>query len=150
MKKAAQSDIVVTSFYHLREVQERLGRLGKPIKGINIEPEVTALIKIARIPFESSVGIVTTSAQFRKEIRDVLTRLELFFREIHETNRGDGKDLKRTVQNCDALLVSPTQKNRVAGYVREGTKIIEFIFTPDRTSINNLKLAILELKNYVK
>jgi GntR family transcriptional regulator len=147
MKKAIQNDIFVTSFYHLKEVQERLGHLGKPITGINIEPEVATLIKIARMPFESSVGIVTTSAQFRKEIRDVLSRLELFFREIHETSEKNGEELKRMVKNCDALLVSPSQKNRVTEYAREGTKIIEFVFTPDRTSINNLKLSILELKN---
>ncbi|KPJ89655.1 MAG: hypothetical protein AMS17_00915 [Spirochaetes bacterium DG_61] len=145
--KAAQSDIFVTSFYHLEEVQKCLGHLGKPIIGINIEPEVSTLIKIARIPYESTVGIVTTSPQFRKEIREVLKRLELNFREIHETNAHSKEAIRELVRVCDALLVSPKQKKCVTECARDGTKIIEFVFTPDRTSINNLKLAILELKN---
>lgn len=146
LKSASQSDIFVTSFYHLKEVQEHLGYLEKPIVGINIEPEVSTLIKIARIPFESIVGIVTTSPQFRKEIRDVLTKLDLNFKEIHETNSVNITAVKDIVRKCDTVLVSPKQKRMVMEYARDGARVIEFMFTPDRTSINNLKLAILELK----
>ena len=145
-QKAAHSDIFVTSFYHLNEVQGYLGHLEKPVIGINIEPEVATLIKIARIPFESKVGIVTTSSQFRKEIRDVLGKLHLNFKEIHETNSKNSETVRELVKKCDAVLVSPKQKKKVTEYAADGTTVIEFIFTPDRTSINNLKLAILELK----
>jgi len=30
---------------------------------------------------------------------------------------------------------------------RQGAEVIEFVFTPDRTSVNNLKVAFLELQN---
>ncbi|MGQ9616346.1 MAG: GntR family transcriptional regulator [Spirochaetota bacterium] len=146
LDKVAKSDIFVTSFYHLKEVQEFLGNLEKPIIGINIEPEVSTLIKIARIPFESTVGIVTTSFQFRKEIREVLEKLGLNFKEIHETNSPESDVVKKIVQKCDAVLVSPKQKKVVAEFARDSDRVIEFVFTPDRTSINNLKLALLELK----
>jgi GntR family transcriptional regulator len=146
LDRAARSDIFVTSFFHLKEVQEYLGHLEKPIIGINIEPEVSSLIKVARIPFESTVGIVTTSFQFRKEIRDVLERLGLNFKEIHETNSPKSDVVKKIVQKCDAILVSPKQKKMVTEFARDPSRVIEFVFAPDRTSINNLKLALIELK----
>jgi GntR family transcriptional regulator len=146
MDKIEKSDIIVTSFYHLGEIQEYFNSTEKPIIGINIEPEVSTLITIAKIPPSSTVGIVTTSYQFLKEVKEVLDRLELHFSELMETHSKDEAKLRQLVKRCDAVLVSPKQKRTVEQYADTGTKVIEFVFSPDRTSINNLKLAILELK----
>jgi GntR family transcriptional regulator len=146
IQKMIDCDILVTSFYHLREVQKDFEYLDKPIIGINIEPDVATLIQVARIPSDTTIGIVTTSLQFKKEIREVLKKLKIEFSRILETNSHKDDTVKRIVRQCDAVLVSPKQKNTVHGFARDGTEIIEFVFTPDRTSINNLKLALLELK----
>ena len=102
--------------------------------------------QVARIPADDTIGIVTTSLQFKKEIREVLQKLNLAFSGILETNSHNNKTVKEIVRKCDTVLVSPKQKSVVLSHARNGTKVIEFVFTPDRTSINNLKLAILELK----
>jgi len=144
--KISKSDILVTSFHHLDEVREYLVHMGKPIIGINLEPEVTTLIEIAKISPESRVGIVTTSAQFGKIIREILKGLDLNFMEILTTNSKDGETVRALVSQCDAVLVSPKRKVMVKDYTANKIKVIEFVFTPDRTSINNLKVALLELK----
>ncbi|NIQ18101.1 MAG: hypothetical protein GTN43_04810, partial [Candidatus Aenigmarchaeota archaeon] len=146
IQKVVDCDIVVTSFYHLREVQEYLGYLDMPIIGINIEPDVATLVKVARIPQDHKVGIITTSIQFAREIREVLEKLNITFSEIFETTSTNANTVKQLVRKCDAVLVSPKQKNAVKDYAMDGTGVIEFVFTPDRTSINNLKLGIIELK----
>ncbi|MBN2322320.1 MAG: GntR family transcriptional regulator [Spirochaetes bacterium] len=140
------SDIVVTSFYHLAEVQSFFDGDEKPIIGINIEPEVSTLITIAKIPITSTVGIVTSSAQFLIEIKEVLDRLKLRFEKLLETHTSNERELAGIIDRCDAVLVSPKQKRIVEELAGENTKVIEFVFIPDRTSINNLKLAIIELK----
>lgn len=140
------SDIVVTSFYHLSEVTEFFGGDDIPIIGINIEPEVSTLITIAKIPTTSTVGIVTSSAQFLREITEVLERLELRFDRLLPTHADNERELAGVIDRCDAVLVSPKQKRIVDRLAAEKTKVIEFVFIPDRTSINNLKLAVIELK----
>ncbi len=72
LEALAASDIVVTSFYHVEEVRGRLASLGKPIVGISLEPEMGTIIRIAKIPKESTVGLVTTSEDFRAIIREIL------------------------------------------------------------------------------
>jgi GntR family transcriptional regulator len=146
LAEAAASDIIVTSFYHVNEVQERLAHLGRPIVGINLEPEVGTLIRIAKIPREAAVAIVTTSEDFRSIIREVLETLDLRFARVLETTSRGEEEVRGIVGACDAVLVSPQRRPQVAGLVREGTPVIEFVFTPDRTSINNLKVALLELQ----
>jgi len=55
--------------------------------------------------------------------------------------------LARAAARCDALLVSPQRRQQASEAARPGTEVIEFVFTPDRTSVNNLKVALLELEN---
>ncbi len=140
----AGSDIVVTSFYHLDEVQQRVGSLGVPVVGINLEPETGTIIKVAKIPQDSTVGIVTTSEEFGDIIREVLDHLGLRFAGVLSTSAKSDEEVRRVVSRCDAVLVSPRREKQVGG-LAAGKAVIEFVFTPDRTSINNLKVALVEL-----
>lgn len=146
LHQLAESDIIVTSFYHLDEVRDLLAHLDKPIVGVSLEPEINTIIRIAKIPEKSTVGLVTTSEAFQRIIREVLDELHFSFHRILATHTSDHNAIRRIVQQCDAVLVSPKQRHAVQEIVGEGTEIIEFVFTPDRTSINNLKVALLELK----
>jgi GntR family transcriptional regulator len=143
----AASDIIVTSFYHVNEVRERLSGLGRPIVGISLEPEINTIIRIAKIPEEATVGIVTTSEDFRAIIREILESLGLRFGRILETTSRDEEEVRQVVGQCRALLVSPQRRQQVTEMAGGGAEVIEFVFTPDRTSVNNLKVALMELQD---
>ena len=147
MELIGESDIIVTSFYHLDEVQELLGQPEKPIVGISLVPEMSTIIRIAKIPNHRTVGIVTTSEQFRKIIREVMEELELVFDMFLETSSQERQIVQQLVDRCDVVLVSPKRRQLVEELSPPGCQAIEFVFTPDRTSINNLKVALLELND---
>ncbi len=147
LEALAASDIVVTSFYHIEEVRTRLKTLGKPVVGISLEPEMGTIIRIAKIPKDSTVGLVTASEDFRAIIREILDDLDLRFARILETTSRSDEELGKLARRCDALLVSPQRRQQASAAARPGTEVIEFVFTPDRTSVNNLKVALLELQN---
>jgi len=146
MKKIRACDLVLTSFYHVSEVTGYLGGVEKPVIGINLEPEIRTIVDIAKIPAESTVGIVTTSKKFLNIIKEVLQSLNLHFVSVLETNSQDEESIMRLVSQCSTVLVSPKQKQVVSRYAKSTTQVIEFVFTPDRTSINNIKVAIMDLK----
>ncbi len=146
MNEIKESDIIVTSFYHLNDVHKYLDSIDKPIIGINLEPEVRTIVEVAKIPEESTVGIVTTSKTFIEIIKEILRDLRINFKKIIETNASSDDTIRETVMQCGAVLVSPRRKKTVESFARKDTKIIEFVFTPDRTSINNLKVALLDIK----
>lgn len=146
MNNVRKADIIVTSFYHLDEVRKTFAYVKKPIVGINLEPEVKTLIEIAKISPDSTVGIVTSSMQCRKEITEILAKTNINFNTLLQTNSTDPHEIGTLVKRCSAVLVSPHQKEPVQKHSNPGTKVIEFVFSPDKTSINNLKVAILELK----
>ena len=145
-KKLQSCDLILTSFYHMSEVNGYVGNIGKKIIGINLEPEVRTIVELAKISPEARLGIVTTSNRFKNILKEIIAGLGLTFREVLETNTRDEEKIHRLVANCDTVLVSPRQREIVEKYVKAGTKIIEFVFSPDRTSINNIKVALLELQ----
>ena len=145
LNKVRGADIIVTSFYHLDEVRKYFAHMKKPIVGINLEPEVRTLIEIAKIDPSRTVGIVTSSLQCRKEITEILLTTNIHFSTLLQTNSSDPDEIGKLVKSCSAVLVSPHQKELVQKRAYPGTKVIEFVFSPDKTSINNLKVAILEL-----
>ncbi len=128
-------------------VQELLGQPEKPIVGISLVPEMSTIIRIAKIPNHRTVGIVTTSEQFRKIIREVMEELELVFDMFLETSSQERQIVQQLVDRCDVVLVSPKRRQLVEELSPPGCQAIEFVFTPDRTSINNLKVALLELND---
>ncbi len=140
-------DLILTSFYHLREVTEIVYGWEKPIIGINLEPEISTIIEIAKIPPESAVGIITSSSRFLQIIKEELQKLNFSFSRLLETTSQDEETVMRLAERCTTLLVSPRQKHIVERMLRPDQKVIEFIYTPDRTSINNIKAAVLELRN---
>ncbi len=146
IKEIESSDIVVTSFYHLDEVHKHLDHLDKKIIGINLEPEVSTIVEIAKIRPDSVVGIFTTSKTFMEIIKEILKDLKLHFKEVLESSSKDEGTIEQLVHKCDAVLVSPRRKKVVTSCINKDTKVIEFVFTPDRTSINNLKVTLLEVK----
>jgi hypothetical protein len=93
------------------------------------------------------VGLVTASRSFQAIVREVLKDLDLGFARILQTTSRDEGQLRRLARQCDALLVSPQRRQQARAAARPGTEVIEFVFTPDRTSVNNLKVALLELEN---
>jgi DNA-binding transcriptional regulator YhcF (GntR family) len=149
-KKLQGCDLILTSFYHMSEVNGYVGSLEKQIIGVNLEPELGTIVELAKISPESRIGIVTTTNRFKSIVKEIIESLGLRFKEVLETNTKDEEKIHRLVANCDSIVVSPTQREVVEKYVQAGTKVIEFVFAPDRTSINNIKVALLELKKNQK
>lgn len=146
-KKLQDCDFIITSFHHLNEVHNFSSKLNKKIVGISLDPEIRTIVELAKIPSDSRIGIVTISERFKQIIRKIIGDLNLNFREYLDTHTQDEEEIRSLVTKCDAVLVSPHQKSVVEKYVLPGVKIIELIFTPDRTSINNIKIALLEIHN---
>ena len=145
-EKLLKCDLILTSFYHMSEVSDFVENLEKKVIGINLEPEIATIVELAKISPDSRLGIVTTSNRFKNIVKEIIGSLGLSFKDIVETNTRDEEKIHRLVSNCDTVVVSPRQREVVEKYVNAGIKIIEFVFTPDRTSINNIKFALLELQ----
>lgn len=139
------ADLVVTSFYHLDELERVLWDSELRPVGITLKPETSTIVEIARIPEDAGIGLVAASNQFLAEIGETLHQMGVDFMRVRRTSADGGEDLARFVEGVDALIVSPSQRLEVEA-LAAGKQVVEFLFAPDDTAINNIRIALLELK----
>ena len=143
------ADLVVTSFYHLDELENLLSDGGPPIVGVNLQPEMSTIVQIARIPPTARLGLVAASKQFLAEMGDTLIKMKTDSARVTTLIDGDAETLRHLVGRVDALIVSPSRRKEIEALA--GRKpVVEFLFAPDEGSINSIRVALLELKQQRK
>jgi len=142
------ADCVVTSFFHKEELENLLPDNGPPLVGIYLQPEMPTIVKIARMPVDAKIGLIASSKQFLGEMQRALEKMEIAIDRFQTYCKRDSiEDLRHFVQSIDEFVVSPSRKEEVES-VAGGKNIVEFIFAPDKASINSIRVALLELREH--
>ena len=144
-RELRSADMVVTSFYHIDELEALLSGSSQPLVGINLQPEMSTIVRIARIAKGAVVGLVAASKQFLAEMGSTLREVEIGDERVRGFTGDDPEELEKFVDGCGALVVSPSRRSEVAELA--GRKpVVEFLFAPDDASVNNIRVALLEAK----
>jgi len=139
-------DIIVTTVFHLQEVKDTVRPLQRQVIGIALDPELETIVKIARLPRESRLGIVCSSEKFSLRMVASLKKAGLSYFDPVVTITSNPEELEEFLRKLDAVLVSPHRLLEVKDKVGEAAEVIEFRYFPDAGSINLLKTALLDLR----
>lgn len=136
--------LVITTFFHLDEVRRLMAGRDAQVLGIALDPKLSTITKVARIPTHKRIGLVCLSQNFAYKVRAALQAadLEISF-DLCISRESD--EVKRFVDAHDALLVSPSRLREVSELAARHQPVIEFQFVPDRGSANALHAALVEL-----
>lgn len=145
-KIIAASDMVLTTFFHLQEVKELVKTKGIETIGIALDPQLETIVRIARLPKRTWLGIVCLSETFAVKVINSLTRAGIDHLEMHTTTTKDPEELTKFIEQADAIVVSPNRHKEVTMYNKYNKQEIEFRYMPDAGSVNAVKTALLELK----
>jgi len=134
-------DFLVTTLFHLEEVEQIMGNKTVNLIPIALNPQLETIIKIARIPKQSNVGILTSSENFADEVKRAIYDAGLDFKKIITSTASKPSEIKELLEEVDAIIVSPGRKKYIMPYVKNHI-VVEFIFVPDAGSINLLNTSI--------
>ncbi len=140
------TEMVITTFFHLQEVRNLIADKAKDVIGIALNPQLEAIVKIARYPEEKTVGIVCLSDTFVAKICTSLRQAGIDHLTIRTTTTKDAAELQAFVSQVDVVVVSPSRKKEVLGMVSKGKPVIEFRYLPDTGSVNIVRTTLIELK----
>lgn len=142
----ADVELVLTTFFHLEEVRGLIDDKRKDIIGIALNPQLETIVKIARLPQDSVLGVICASDTFVAKIKNSLRQAGIDHLQVKSTITKDGRELADLVATADAVVVSPHRKKDVTALCGKNKEVIEFRYLPDMGSINIVKTALLELK----
>lgn len=145
-QKIKDYDYLITTLFHIDEVKEIVNDKNINILPIALNPQLESIIKIARIPKQSSIGILTISENFANKVERAIFEAGLAFKSIVKSTTTNPSEVKQFIEKVDTVIVSPGRKKHVTPYIKNDQLIIEFIFVPDAGSINLLNTSITRNK----
>jgi GntR family transcriptional regulator len=137
-------DMVVTTFFHEDEVR-RLVPPDKRVLAVALDPQLETIVRIARIPRGSKLGLVCISPTFAEKVQRSIQDAGIEHVPVIST-LTHGEPLADVIEKSDVILVSPGRKKEVSEMCLREKELIEFVYRPDMGSVNLLKNSILELR----
>ena len=143
-----RAELIVTTFFHLDAVKALLPERHKDILGIALEPIVDTIVRIARLPKEQRIGLVTLSEKFADSVRKSIQDSGIPGLSLVRIQARYDDQLRDAIGPYSVLIVSPGRKTQIEALTQhENKEIIEFIYKPDQGSINLLKNALLRIRS---
>lgn len=138
-----KADIIITTLFHLQSVREIVGAV--EIIALALSPLLDSIVRIARLPDGSRVGIFSNSQLFADKMIASLKNAgitHLQFSVFLDPQTGEA--LAKQISQVDYVITSPSRRQQLSKLTDK--EVIEFIYSPDRASIDQLKAAVLDLK----
>ncbi len=140
-------DLVVTTFFHFEEVQEYLKNEDKKIIAIALDPQIETMVKIARTTSpETNIGLVCLTNKFAERVIKSIDNAGIKYKKINYTITRESEKLKEFISKSDILIVSPGRKKETQKLISSKIPLIEFIYIPDKGSIDTLQKTIFDIK----
>ncbi len=140
----ADSDLVVTTFFHLDEVRSLFPSRTGDILGIALDPLIESIVHIARLPTGTKVLLVCISERFAERILKSMEIAGITEVDVEVTTDRNLDSVRERLKDKKAVVVSPGRLREVSSLVKRGTQVIEFIYKPDAGSVNLLRASVLE------
>lgn len=138
-------DLVLTTFYHLSEVRKHAGNgrrkgASPEVAAIVIAPHLTTLVKLARLPKSSRVGILYSTRDQAESIQQSFVQANVSGVDVIEAREGE------PVNGYDVVVI-PSEHPDFRARLSEGTEVIEFGNVLDAASIKMVGDVIAEIRD---
>jgi GntR family transcriptional regulator len=141
-------DLVVTTFFHFDEVKNYLSDQKQRVLAIALDPQMETMVNIARLSSkDKKIGLVCITDKFAQRVFQSIRKAGIKCLSFKFATSNNKDELKKFLADLDIIITSPGRKKEVEKLISLQTPLIEFIYVPDKGSINMLKLAILDLKS---
>ncbi len=138
------ADLVVTTFFHLDDVNALLPPGKGPAVGIALDPQLDTVVRIARLPRDGNVGLVCISRAFADRVQRSVANAGIEL-QLDVTTSRDRAELEAFLRGRRAVIASPGRRREVELLAGPGVTVIEFVYRPDAGSVNLLKSVVWEL-----
>ena len=146
-EKLKSIDLVVTTFFHFDEVKKYLADQRQKVLAIALDPLMETMVNIAHLSSkEKKLGLVCITDKFAQRVFQSIRQAGIKYQSLKFTTSHHKDELEKFLAGLDIVITSPGRKKEVEKIISPRIPLIEFVYVPDKGSINMLKLAILDLK----
>ncbi len=138
------ADLVVTTFFHLEQVEAALGDRFE-VLGISLDPDIETMVRIAQLPAGVTCGLVCLSAEFAQKVLNSLEQAGLGGLQVEIQTASSDRELAEFLSSVEAVIVSPGRRLEVTRLAPEQMPVLQFIYYPDNGSVRLLAARLAEI-----
>jgi DNA-binding GntR family transcriptional regulator len=135
-------DFVITTLDYQASLAAMVKVPGK-IVAVAAVPNLEAVIKLARLPVQSKVGVLAATPEFVVKLKCLTKKMAVNNLEFDVLNTDDTEEIRRFIAGHRTLVVSEERKDLAGRLAVEGQEIITFYFEIDRGSLNQVMLRLV-------
>ncbi len=142
-KPSGRWGAAVTSFFHLPEVERRLGGTGVPVIALLAEVHLETLHRLAQLPPGTRVGVASTEPETAHNLEHSIANAGLPNIALVGTCRAEGPALARLVRQAEVVVCSTPAAERVRRLVGSTVEVIIDDRALDRRAIEMLAAILV-------
>lgn len=135
-------DLVVVPSEHQAVVANIMGSSAKLIT-IATVPNLEALLKLARLPAGTTVGVMASSREYVETLEALLAKTMIGGLKVDIMLGSDLEEMRQFVSRHRVLVVAEDRQNRVRQLLEDGKDIIPFYYEIDQGSLNQLLARLI-------
>lgn len=142
-------DIIITTINHYDQVSGILYPLRKKLFKVAVSPARDTIIKLATIPENSRIGMISRSMNFREIMLKQLEMFAIKKEKVEHAFETHIKSIKRILKEKDILIIpqyyrleNVVFKEILQGFIKNGGKIIEFKYQIEKGSLIYIEAQI--------
>jgi len=131
-------DLIVVTAECFPVVASKLGN-NPNIITVTVAPSLEAVIRIARQPVGSRLGVIAQSRSFASGIERLLEKNAIRGLTVEWLDDEEGEAVRRFVADHNVLIVSEERQTAVRRWTTVGQEVIPFFFEIDQGSLNQVR-----------
>jgi DNA-binding transcriptional regulator YhcF (GntR family) len=135
-------DMVITTAEHQPLLAGLMGT-GNKLISVSVIPNLEAVIKLARLPVNTVVGVIARTPEFAQTLEELLLRANISGLQVAATQAVERDELGSFVAKHPVLVVSEERENLVRQIVVGQQEIITFYYEIDQGSLQQLMVKLV-------
>jgi len=150
-------DIIITTVTHFELVAGMLHGLRDRIFKVAVSPTQETIIKIAKAPKDSNIGVIVRSENFRRLVINRLLSMNIDAEKIKTAFEDDVDEVEKILMHSDVLIIphfllvnNRTLEDRLSHFRSRGKEVIDFQYHMEEGSLIYIEEHVKRLLNDTK
>jgi hypothetical protein len=120
-------DVIVTTFYHIKDVQTALAGTGKEAVGLMLNTSLDALMRLTALPANTVVGVACVDPAGSENLKLSIEQAGLTHLKLIMGCGADPESVRNMIEKASVVLCSSFVEEPIRAMTQSGKEIIQLI-----------------------
>ncbi len=144
LKSLKRYGLIITTFYHIREVQRLLEGSGREVVAVMVDTSLETLMRLTSLPEGTKVGVACTMRDGAKNMKRSIQRAGLEHLRVITGCGEERSSLQKMIAEASVIVCSSQVESKLRALTPKGKEIIVDNKSIDKAGIEMIRSRLME------